>query len=117
MRPQHKKAHPACPNGANWSHCDAVVKALYENWQAMQQVLLAYLIVTEGRAGAFKKDDTQFGQLVQLIAGAREKFVNKDGNESEAGFVIKLRAAIQHVVAGDLPAYNLYHIPVPPGAG
>jgi hypothetical protein len=114
MRPPHKKAHATCEYGATtWGECDKARDNAYADWQAMQQVILAYNIVVGGRAKAFKKDDTQFGQLVQLINGDRDIFVNDDGNESRAPFIERLRAAIARFSAGDLPAYNLYE-PVAP---
>lgn len=105
---------------ANHSHyeggppCDLSTKKAcderFADWQAMQQVLLAYLIVSEGRAKQYKKDDTQFGQLVQYIAGERESITNADGNASEAPWVKRLMAAIERVIAGDLPVYNLVRL-------
>lgn len=92
--------------------CDLPTKKACEErfatWQAMQQVVLAFRIVVEGRAGAFHKDKGQFAQLVQYIAGEREDIINDDGNPSQAPWVLRLRAAIERVKAGDLPSYNLY---------
>lgn len=105
-RPLHKKAHENCPH-ANWGECDKATTAAYTDWQAMQQVILAYNVVVGGRAGAFRKEESAFAQLVKLIAGEREDIMNDDGNPSQSVFVIRLRDAIERFKAGDLPVYNL----------
>lgn len=111
-RPPHKQAHEVCPFGVTttWADCDKARDSAYTDWQAMQQVILAYNIVVGGRAQAFRKEKGQLAQLVQFIAGEREDIMNDEGNPSEAAFVIRLRAAIERVKAGDLPAYNLYRL-------
>lgn len=79
----------------------------YADWQAMQQVVLAYKVVVQGAAKRYRKDGGQLGQLVQLINGDREFIVNADGNPSEGPWVKRLLAAVERVKAGDLPRYNL----------
>lgn len=111
-RPLHKQAHPDCQYGATtWGECDKVGDNIYADWQAMQQVLLAYRIVVIGDPKWFRKDEGQFGQLVHVLEGTASDFINDDGNASQAPWVIRLRAAIERVKAGDLPEYNLYAVP------
>jgi len=74
----------------------------------MQQVLLAYRIALSGNIKGYRKDKGQFAQLVKVIAGEQADFMNEDGNPSQAAWVVRLRAAIERVKAGDLPSYNLY---------
>lgn len=111
-RPLHKVGHPDCAH-ANWSECDKARDVRYQDWQAMQSVILAYNLVVQGKVNDFLRDKGTFAQLVQHIAGKREDIMNDDGNPSMTPFVIKLRAAIERFKAGDLPGYNLYR-PVPP---
>ena len=111
-RAAHKVCHPTCAH-ANWADCDRASDSRYIEWQAMQQVILAYNIVVSSRASVFLKDKGTFAQLVQHIAGKSEDIMNDEGNPSQTPFVIKLRAAIARVKAGDLPGYNLYR-PAPP---
>lgn len=106
-RPLHKVAHATCPL-PNWAACDKVRDETYADWQAMQQVLLAYNIVVGDRWKAYRKDKGAFAQLVQFLAGERQDIMNDDGNASQAAWVLRLRAAIERVKAGDLPGYNLY---------
>lgn len=103
---------------ANHSHweggppCDLSTKKACDDrladWAAMQQVLLAYRIVMDGRAKAYTKDKSLVGQLVLYIAGLKESLDNKDGTPSEAASTKRIVAAVARVVAGDLPGYNLY---------
>lgn len=86
----------------------------YADWQAMQQVLLAYSIVMQGRAKDYKKDKGQLAQLVRYIAGEQEDILNAEGNPSEAPWAARLRAAVARVVAADLPGYTLYTPGRPP---
>lgn len=74
----------------------------------MQQVILAFNIVKGGRSGAFKRDKGVFAQLVQYIAGDRTAITDSKGNASATKDVLLLMEAIDLVIAGDLPAYNLY---------
>ena len=82
----------------------------YTDWQAMQQVLLAYKLALSGQAKRFRKSKTVFDQLVCYIAGEQEEIVNDDGNPNMNPWVIRLRAAIERVSSGDLPGYNLYEV-------
>ena len=115
MRPPHKKAHPVCEYGAStWGECDKAVASAYVDWQATQQVILAARIVRQGRAGAFFKENGEFGQLVQILAGKREGFTDKKGNPSSATFVLRLQAAIARITDEGLAGYNLYTWPEVP---
>lgn len=117
LRAQHKVAHSTCPNGAdNWAACDKVADARHADWQAMQTVLLAYKVASEGRTRAFKGDKGVLAQLVRYIAGEQEEILNGDGNPHQSVEVKRLRAAISRVIAGKFPAYNLYILPAPAGA-
>lgn len=87
----------------------------YADWQAFQQVLLAYRIALSGATKPYRKDKGVMAQLVQYIAGERDEIVNEDGNPSQQPFVRRLRAAIARFKAGDIPAYNLYDIPTKEG--
>lgn len=114
-RPLHKTAHSLCQH-ANWSACDKAADNAKADWDAMQQVILAYNLVV--RAGGetpkeFRKGKGLFEQLVQLIGGAREELVNDDGNPHQGPWPTRIRAAITRFKAGDLPTYNLYE-PVAP---
>lgn len=113
-RRPHKLAHPTCEYGATtWSDCDKAVTRAKGDWDAFQQVLLAYRIALREagqRAQGFKADGL-FDQLVQIIRGTRQDFVNEDGNPHMGPWAVKLRAAIDRFKAGDFPAYNLYAIP------
>lgn len=80
----------------------------YADWQAMQQVLLAYDIAVRGDMKPWKKEKSAFAQLVLYIAGERDDITNEDGNPSTAPWVVRLRAAVERVKASDLPLYNLY---------
>lgn len=113
-RAAHKVAHAVCPYGAaNWSDCDKAAKEVYSDWQAMQQVILAYNVAARGDTKRWRKDSGAFAQLVLYIAGEREEMLNDDGNPSQAPWVMRLRAAIERFKAGDLPVYNQV-TPVPP---
>ena len=83
----------------------------YANWQAFQQVYLAYKIVLLGDTKRFKGDKGQLAQLVRVIAGEQDDVMNDEGNRSEAPWVKRLRAALERFKAGDFPAYNLYEVP------
>ena len=108
---------------ANHSHweggppCDLSTKRACDDraadWAAMQQVILAYNIVVQGRAKAYSKEPGLFGQLVQYIAGMKASLDNKDGTPSESAFTKRVVAALARVSAGDLPVYNLYEPGVP----
>jgi hypothetical protein len=106
-RPLHKKAHLLCPY-PNWSACDKAADDAKADWDAMQQVLLAYRIASEGRR---LKEDNQFANLIDYIGGHVEVILNKEGNPNRSTWVTRLLAAIERFKAGDLPAYNLYGIP------
>jgi len=108
-RAPHKTAHPDCKwQAGTWSECDAASANHYADWQAMQQVILAYNVVVGGRAGSYKKEQSLFAQLVQLIAGDRESLDNKDGTPSGSAFTQRVLAAIERLKQSDLPEYNLY---------
>lgn len=93
----------------------------YADWQAMQQVQLAYRLATGDRVAAFsgrRGDKTIIGQLVRVLIGEQETLLNADGNPSEAPWSKRLLAAIERVKAGDLPRYTLYtwpDVPAPEG--
>jgi hypothetical protein len=113
-RPLHKIAHPVCEwAAANWGDCDKARAVVYADWQAMQQVILAYNVCMTGDTTKYRKEKSQFAGLVQYINGDVEEMLNDDGNPSVAPFVVRLRAAIERFKAGDLPAYNLYQPVVP----
>lgn len=117
-RPLHRLAHVNCEYGAaNWSACDRARDNAYADWQAMQQVILAFNIATRGDTRPYRKEKGAFAQLVQYLAGEREDITNDDGNPSEAPWVMRLRAAIERVKAGQLPGYNLYEPAVPANTG
>lgn len=107
--PYYEQA-PTCPL-RTLKECDNVVA----DWQAMQQVILAYNIAARGGHAPYRKEKSAFAQLVLYIAGERDEILNDDGNASQAPWVLRLRAAIERFKAGDLPSYNLYR-PVPPAA-
>lgn len=114
MRAPHKQVHATCEFGATtWSDCDKARDNAYLDWQAMQQVILAYNLVVAGKAGEFRKTDNALSSLVLYISGDAAEMLNDDGNPSRAPFVMRIRAAIERFKAGDLPAYNLYQ-PVAP---
>lgn len=79
-----------------------------QDWDAMQQVILAFNIVQRGDIRSYRKEKSVFAQLVRYIAGEQGDIMNDDGNASQAPWVLRLRAAIERVKAGDLPSYNLY---------
>lgn len=115
MRPRHKAAHPDCLfEAANWGECDKARDVGYADWQAMQQVILAYRIVGSGSTKAYRKEKTAFARLIRWVDGQTEDIMNDDGNPSEEPFVNRLRAARARYQAGDLPRYNLY---TPPSGG
>jgi hypothetical protein len=74
----------------------------------MQQVILAFNIAIRGETKSYRKEKTQFAQLVRYISGEQDDIMNEDGNRSLAPWVVRLRAAIERVKAGELPGYNLY---------
>lgn len=92
--------------------CDLPTKKACEerkaDWDAMQQVILAYNIAARGETKPYRKGDTLFNQLVRYIAGEQDDIVNGDGNPNMGPFAVRLRRAIDRVKAGDLPEYNLY---------
>jgi hypothetical protein len=80
----------------------------YSDWQAMQQVLLAYRVALRGDAPRYRKESSVFAQLVGYIAGDRESLDNKDGTASAAPFTKRILAAIDRVIVGGAAGYNLY---------
>jgi hypothetical protein len=78
------------------------------DWDAMQQVILAYNVVVRGDARRYRKEKSVIGQLVRYISGDQEDIMNDDGNASQAPWVLRLRSAIERFKAGDLPVYCLY---------
>ena len=92
--------------------CDLPTKKACEDrkadWDAMQQVILAHGIAVRGATKPYRKGDTVFNQLVRYIAGEQDDITTKDGNPNVTPWVLRLRAAIERVKAGDLPGYNLY---------
>jgi hypothetical protein len=115
-RPLHKVAHATCEYGAsNWAQCDRARDMAYQDWQAMQQVILAYNIVRKGHALSFKKAGGLFAQLVLFIAGERDDLTDADGNPAVTLWAMRTRDAIERFKSGDLPVYNLYE-PVAPAA-
>lgn len=117
MRAPHKTVHAECPFGATtWGDCDKITADKYADWQAMQAVLHGMLTVVRDAGKPdhqkwWRKGDTMDEQLIQLIAGRRERILNKDGNPSEAPWVRRFMRAIERVAAGDIPQYNLYGMP------
>lgn len=110
-RPLHRVAHVECPYGAaNWAACDAAFKDIREDWDAMQQVILAYKIALRPGQHGYR-GDSLFDQLVRYIRGQQEDLTNKDGNPYASTWAMRIRAAIARFIAGDLPRYNLYQIP------
>ena len=110
-RDLHKRVHSTCPNGAaNWADCDRVGDDRYQDWQAMQQVLLAFLVLRSGDAAKIKrmKRDGQFGALLRYLSEDAPDIMNDEGNPSEAPWAKRLRAAVGRALAGDFPNYNLY---------
>ena len=108
-RPPHKTAHVDCPNGAaNWADCDKVSDGLSHDWEAFQQVLLAYRLALTGKR---IKEKGLFPQLIDLILGHRHDLMTDEGNPNESPWAHRLRAAIERFKAGDFPRYNLYRIP------
>jgi hypothetical protein len=117
-RAPHKKAHEVCPFGVTttWADCDKARDDMYVDWQAMQQVILAYNTVVKAGGetpASYRKEKGLYAQLVQLIGGTREDLTNDDGNPHEGAWALRLRAAIERFKAGDIPVYCLYR-PVPP---
>jgi hypothetical protein len=109
VRSPHKKVHANCEYGAStWAECDKAADNVYADWQAMQQVLLAYRVALTGRR---IRENNHFAQLVDIMLGHREVIVNKDGNPNEGQDVARLYAAIERVKAGDIPGYTLYTLP------
>lgn len=92
--------------------CDLPTKKACDDrkadWDAMQQVILAYNVVVRGDSARYRREKSVLGQLVRYITGEQEDIMNDDGNPSQAPGVLRLRAAIERVKAGDLPVYTLY---------
>lgn len=110
-RDLHRQVHSVCPNGAaNWADCDRVADDRYQDWQAMQQVLLAFMILRSGEEAKIKrmKRDGQFGALLRYMAEDAPDILNDEGNPAATPWANRLRAACARAVAGDLPNYNLY---------
>lgn len=99
----HRDGGPTCSERTRKA-CDD----RYSDWQAMQQVLLAYRIAASGRR---IKEDNVFAQLIDLIGGHRENIMTKEGNPNVTPWVARLRSAMERVKSGVLPEYNLYMIP------
>lgn len=118
-RPPHKKAHEVCPFGVTttWADCDKARDDAKADWDAMQQVILAYNIVVreqaKGRAEGYR-EKSLFDQLVRYLRGQQADLMNDDGNPHVGPWAMRLRAAIERFKAGDIPVYCLYR-PVPPG--
>ena len=107
MRAPHKQVHEVCPFGAGtWSACDTAATNAYTDWQAMQQVILAFNVVQEGRR---IKEDNFLARLIDYIGGHSRALLTKDGShEDVSAWAMRTHAAIERFKAGDLPAYNLY---------
>ena len=99
----HREGGPVCDLPTKKA-CDE----RFQDWQAMQQVILAYNIAARGETKPYRKDKSLFGQLIRYIAGEQGDIMNDDGNSSQAPFTIRVRGAIERVIAGDLPGCNLY---------
>jgi hypothetical protein len=112
-RSPHKKVHEVCPWGSTtWAECDKAADNAKADWDAMQQVILAYRIALRpGRNEGYRGDNSLFAQLVRYIRGQQEDIMNEDGNPHVGPWALRLRAAIARFIAGDLPRYNLYRIP------
>lgn len=105
----HKQAHPECAFGVtSWAACDKLTTPAYADWQAMQQVILAFNVVVRGDTSRWKKEKGQFGSLVRYISGDSDDMLDDDGNPASSATVMRLRAAIERFKLGDLPGYNLY---------
>lgn len=113
-RSPHKKAHAVCPYGVDgtWAECDKVFDGIRADWDAMQQVILAARIVDRRDTRTYRKGKDAFSQLVRWMDGQQADIMNDDGNSHVGAFVVRLRAARERYIAGDLPRYNLY---TPPG--
>jgi len=110
-RGKHGEVHSKC-RFKSWAECDDA----YAEWQAMQQVLLAYrLLMAQTKLAQTKwwdrGDKTQFRQLMKYIAGEQQDIYNGDGLPAQDAWTKRLKAAINRVVAADLPRYNLYEVP------
>lgn len=79
----------------------------FADWQAMQQVVLAQLILA--KHGKPMKGKGMIEQLTQMFAGERETIVNNDGNESQTPFTQRLiRAYKRYQAEGPGPGWHLY---------
>lgn len=115
-RQPHKKVHANCEYGAStWAECDRARDDEFGDWQAMQQVILAYnLVVAAGGVPRWARGEHgQFAQLIQLIGGEREYLTNIEGNPAVSPWSQRLMAAVERVKAGELPRYNLYEPALP----
>lgn len=111
----HREGGPTCDLSTKKACEDR-----YADWQAMQQVLLAYSVVMRSvpaHKSYYRKGKDQFSQLVRYIAGDIDVMTNADGNPSVAPWTQRLLRAIARVREADLPGYTLYTIPTPPGDG
>lgn len=108
----HWDGGPTCSHRTKKA-CDEA----YADWQATQQVLLAVKVVRAGHVRGFKGDKSVTAQLVRYIAGEQADILNDDGNPHEGPWVVRLRAAIERLKAGDVPGYNLYTMPTQPAPG
>lgn len=85
----------------------------YADWQAMQQVILAYNIAGSGDTRAYRKEKSVLARLVLYISGESHDILNDEGNPNLSPWVVRIRRAIERFAAGDLPGYNLYEPVVP----
>ena len=83
MSHTHIEGGPVCKYKTK-KECEAV----YADWQANSQVDLADLIVRRGNADRYRRDNTVFGQLVQVRAGMREDI------DGKASFTERIRQAV-----------------------
>lgn len=86
-------------------HTKKACEDRYADWQAMQQVLLAYSIALRGNR---LKEDNVLSQLVDVIGGHKEYITTKEGNPNATTWVARLYAAMERVKSGELPGYTLY---------
>lgn len=101
----HQDGGPVCVH-ATKKACEEA----YADWQAMQQVILAWRIASRSENLRPWRGGSVFDQLVLVIAGAQADITTAEGNVSQAPWVKRLRAALERAKAGDLPRYNLYRL-------
>ena len=94
----HKHYPKDLPGYAAAPTCSFRTKAecddYFADYQAAQQVALAALVVEQGRAQMFRRDNTVFGQLVQVLAGDKDTITAGDGEESRASFTKRVLAML-----------------------